>query len=707
MPVEDIDFLYKNSVKESIIILVDSSKRNKLIYPKPAEFQIDFHEPFTFVYGIDILDTTIPRTAFMIDIYNNQLVFKEASNLNQNGVEFQRVTFTLQDFPSAEVFYQRLNEQLEYYTETLQIDNYENLFDNSIYEQRAKSDYPIIRFVNAKPFFLDMRASTTKTIFGFDQYPDRTDFSKYLTSGEILNSYVGVNNIDYTYDSIPHASSALISYDTREEAVGSSSLQTVRFNYIHSSEYSIGTYLQSITLFSNKTFTNNNDYYITITIRNVSKNVTLLDEYQNIFFNSFVTSDSEGLTVTFEDFLLLNSKTQLLLTNGDQYQITVRNVYVEPMYTAAGTEEVPLSIQVRMNYVYFANLHNLALDNDKVFYAKPIYNTTDGRLVLNLTNDLLNTKRLLLRFDTIQNQILIALSVYGIGTIRRISLGVPANSNLSPTDVFVLRMTKKIVGDNENHHVCEFVMTLHIDEANNYTLVFENDRIDHNVLGHVNLDISSDDTNPNYFLNVSYEFDLFSSKTVVLDTAAEASHTVEYQFFKEFSLIAPGMLNLASENYIVLRCDEIENHLRGSHDVKDFSPGLGVLNIDVQGYASGRTEFFSVKYKEFHPIGKLSKMKFRFERKSDGKLYDFRNIDLHFLMSIKYLKPVQKQNFEQSVLNPNYNPNYLGYFNKTLHDLYDEESSDDDSDIDEAYFESTFNDRENELAYKMRRSDRF
>ena len=129
-----------------------------------------------------------------------------------------------------------------------------------------------------------------------------------------------------------------------------------------------------------------------------------------------------------------------------------------------------------------------------------------------------------------------------------------------------------------------------------------------------------------------------------------------------------------------------------------------MLNIDVQGYASGRTEFFSVKYKEFHPIGKLSKMKFRFERKSDGNLYDFKNIDLHFLMSIKYLKPIQKRNFEQSVLNPNYNPNYLGYFNKTLHDLYDVESSDDDSDIGEEYFDETFDDRENELVHKMNRS---
>lgn len=704
MPVEDIDFLYQNSVKESIIVLVDSSKRNKSIYPKPAEFQIDFHEPFTFVYGIDILNTTIPRTAFMIDSNNNELFFKEAVNLNQNGIETRRVTFTLQDFPSAEVFYQRMNEQFEYYTESLQIDNYENLFDNSLYEQRAKSDYPIIRAVNTKPFFLDMKKSTIKTIFGFDMYPDKTDFSKYLTFGEILNSYVGVNNIDHAYDT-PHESSSMIPYYTRDVTAAletSSSLQTVRFRYTHSSEHSIGAYMQSITIHSNKTFTNDTEN-ITITVRNITKNVTLLEEYQNIFFNSFVTTESDGLTAALDNFLLLNTKTQLLLTNGDQYDITIRNVYVEPMYNGT-QQEIPFSMHIRMNYIYFANVHNLPLDNDTVFVAKPIYHPIDGNLALSLVNDPLNAKRVLLTFDTIQNQILSALSVYNIGSIYRMSLSIQVDSSLGPTDVFVLRMTKNT--DNVREHVCEFVMSLRIDSANNYTLVFENDKLDRNILSHVNMDISQDYTSPNYFLNVTYEFDLFSSKTVVLETA-DPSHTVEYQFFKEFSLIAPGMLNLASENYLVLRCDEIENHLRGSHDIKDFSPGLGVLNIDVQGYASDRTEFFSVKYKEFHPIGKLSKMKFRFERKSDGKLYDFRNIDLHFLMSIKYLKPVQKQSFEHSVLNPNYNPNYLGYFNKTLHDLYDEESSDDDSDIDEAYFESEFNDRENELVHRMRRTNKF
>ena len=46
MPIEDLDYLYKNSTQENIIILVDSHKRNRIHWPSSNTFQIDFNEPF-------------------------------------------------------------------------------------------------------------------------------------------------------------------------------------------------------------------------------------------------------------------------------------------------------------------------------------------------------------------------------------------------------------------------------------------------------------------------------------------------------------------------------------------------------------------------------------------------------------------------------------------------------------------------------------
>ena len=88
MSIEDLDYLYENSVKENIIILVDSAKRNRDFWLEPNEFQIDFIEPFKFVYGVEILDLNIPRTVYGIDKNNNSLsIYK----LSTTGIYVNKV----------------------------------------------------------------------------------------------------------------------------------------------------------------------------------------------------------------------------------------------------------------------------------------------------------------------------------------------------------------------------------------------------------------------------------------------------------------------------------------------------------------------------------------------------------------------------------------------------------------------------------------
>ena len=74
-----------------------------------------------------------------------------------------------------------------------------------------------------------------------------------------------------------------------------------------------------------------------------------------------------------------------------------------------------------------------------------------------------------------------------------------------------------------------------------------------------------------------------------------------------------------------------------------------------------------MKYKEFHPIGKLSRLHFRFERKSDQRLYDFKGIDLHFILSLKMLaaQKLNERELEYS-LNPNYDPDYQGFMKSSF-----------------------------------------
>ena len=126
-------------------------------------------------------------------------------------------------------------------------------------------------------------------------------------------------------------------------------------------------------------------------------------------------------------------------------------------------------------------------------------------------------------------------------------------------------------------------------------------------------------------------------------------------------LFSPNVINLNSQRYIFLRCPEIEDHVLGSYKTEKASPGFAMMrlggNMDM---SSMRFDYVSLIRKPFHPIGKLSRLSFRFETKY-GDLYEFQGIDHNFLLNIKYYVPKQKNKLEKSKLNPNYNSDFHAY----------------------------------------------
>jgi hypothetical protein len=146
---------------------------------------------------------------------------------------------------------------------------------------------------------------------------------------------------------------------------------------------------------------------------------------------------------------------------------------------------------------------------------------------------------------------------------------------------------------------------------------------------------------------------------------------------ERFIVEAPGIVNLLGERYLILRCKEIEDHLLGSYGYMKYTPGLGVFKLaaNYNDVTNLRFDFVNLVRKPFHPIGKLSKLSVRFETQ-DGELYDFKGINHQLLFVIRYLTPTQKMSFSKSLLNPNYDANYMRYMsnNKTIE--YKEDSDD-------------------------------
>jgi hypothetical protein len=142
-----------------------------------------------------------------------------------------------------------------------------------------------------------------------------------------------------------------------------------------------------------------------------------------------------------------------------------------------------------------------------------------------------------------------------------------------------------------------------------------------------------------------------------------------------YKITPPGVIYLIGNKYILLRCPEIEEHIFGSLSYTKYSLGLAKFRIDNIGINTERLVITKLPIREFHPIGKLSKLSLRFET-NKGTLYDFKGVNHNIIFAIYYYEPTQKKLPQNSILNPEYKMNYMEY-------KYYEEEIEGDSEEDE------------------------
>lgn len=147
-------------------------------------------------------------------------------------------------------------------------------------------------------------------------------------------------------------------------------------------------------------------------------------------------------------------------------------------------------------------------------------------------------------------------------------------------------------------------------------------------------------------------------------------HSVFNTISKQYVITSPGIIYFMGHKYIVLRCPEIEEHLYRSLSYSKYNLGLAKFRISSFGYNDERVVITKLPIREFHPIGKLSRLTFRFET-NQGQLYDFKGVNHNIVFAVYYYEPVQKNVPTNSILNPEYKMNYMDY-------LYEEEEEDDD-----------------------------
>jgi hypothetical protein len=185
MPIDDVDYLKQNSIKQNYLFLVDSKDRDHIAYPNPCQYSVNFSAPFQNVVGFQLIDASIPRTMYNIDVRNNSLAFFihdstfSISNLhpsNYVGADGSRTVdigdYTIQTLITA-LNGRVNNDPLLPIVLQMNVNNDPSLPLASIIAESVSNPPEIknlIRFRSAYPFVIDMANSSIAESLGFDLY---------------------------------------------------------------------------------------------------------------------------------------------------------------------------------------------------------------------------------------------------------------------------------------------------------------------------------------------------------------------------------------------------------------------------------------------------------------------------------------------------------------------------------------------------------
>jgi hypothetical protein len=485
MPVEDIDFLKKNSIKENFLFLVDSKHRNKKTYPSPNEYVVEFETPFRNIIGLNLIDASIPRTMYNVDIYNNEIAFYIYTNTPPNS--FTTVTLETGDY-TIQTLIIELNKKLRMTVDGMNVGITASALSNPPDIKNR------IQFKCPYKFAFDMEASTINETLGFDAYVRRQEGTE-------------------------------INYDMVEN---------------------------ELQIFYSHAFAFNRDasYALYEGPKGVIRTLNLMEgSISQRFFVPYRTNIIQ-LNVALGDIGVATFGIQMD-TTGVPSGMNIASGTVEASYTDGS---------------YSDSIHlNCVLEGNRYYWI--VFENTDTDLKI-YYNDVLTTDNTLLAGDSIL----------------------------------------------EGYELC-----MRVDVADDYNCIK-----------------------------------------------------------------APGIYSLVGERYIVLRCKEIEENSYRSLSYTKNPMGIAKFTLGIVGYSEERLDYSSVPAREFHPIGKLSRLTLRFETQK-GKLYDFKDVNHTLTFSIKYLEPSSKTEFTASIINSNYNGDFMKY--QYSQEEQEEDSDDQEQDYNEDDFE--------------------
>ena len=614
MSIEDINYMKENSIKQAYTFIIDSSDRDRNMYPNPNNYVVNFSTPFKNIIGMEIIDASIPRAMYTIDVDNNELYYYIG-----NDVDDEIITDGIQISNSADLMLRN----------GAAIANSSNLQLSGGGYAILSNSINIYNIYRANALATSAAAVAKNSTIGGTTLGLTFNLSVKLT---IADNNVKCNIIDFSYNhaytinNIFNNINIQIEKDPQEDAAVDLYILT----------FTIGTRIIDIPIYNFDITTNYLNIYWSILNRtwyigtfDENRNVISYDVFNNCdeIKNVFYTRKYIGKKYEAESNW--NNSNILLLKDFKIYNVAMAssNVMLDTINITRPPATLPIWYKMKdstEDNTIINDGYNSSIDYKDIF--KYIYISPGDytfKTFITKYNELVQNNDLEIMFSEtttppeLSNLIDIFTKAPLIVDMKRTTLSENLGFDLYPT------------ANNEDRYISKSPPSLTTDS----------------VLAKMFYSRLNKDYKPNVSTN------------------------------NKWIITSPGIVYFIGNKYIIMRCPEIEEHLYRSLSYSKYTLGLAKFRVDSVGINSEKLTITKIPVREFHPIGKLSRMTLRFET-NKGSLYDFKGINHNIIFAIFYYEPIQKNVPTRSILNPEYKMNYIDY-------LYKQEEIEGDSDDDE------------------------
>jgi len=637
MSIEDINYLKNNSIKQNYTFLIDSTDRDRDKFPNPNKYVVEFTVPFKNVIGMEIIDASIPRTMYNIDIENNLIYYylgtNEEDNVIKNGVT-EKIACNLIKYNCSYIDSYTLLENSGYIELSNNINiyniyaNYVNTYGNETLIGGNELGITYSFKVKAEAIYnYDYSKDNTYCIFSFGYYHlwNQTNTNYTAMTVNVLKKIEGeLYDIQFIIGdgTIEGDKNIIANVDLSEEVHICWTILENKWNiYISNNSLSLNI-VQQFTV--KKTI--KNVFYIKKYIgRSLSAPITL-----NKTGNNYKGYWNDGAKMYIKDFKIYNRE---LKTN--EIALCRNNTIIKGL-------------------TIWYKLYDNDNDNDTKNYGENEYiNYIDIFNKISIDTGDYTFKTFLLNYEEKEDS---EIGFKKHSEPAELTNLIDIYSRLP----FILDMERSTIYENLGFDLYNSINPLYINDRYQYKSIYNTDR---------------------------RMYKMFHS---IINT--KLTKVIDNIEFDKNIITSPGIVYLIGNKYIVLKCPEIEEHLFGSLSYSKYSLGLAKFRVDNMGINSERLAITKLPIREFHPIGKLSRISLRFET-NKGLLYDFKGVNHNIVFAIYYYEPKQNKFPEGSILNPEYKMNYIDY------QYYQEEIEGDSDDENEEYS------RDNIDYYKKREID--